>query len=87
MDSFQIAGWNRISRGKSSRRPASISNISTHFEKMEKCAKFWVGPTISRPGPILFNVAITAVKFVTSPLFSKEINRIDVVNISMNVMK
>ena len=34
------------------------------MEKGEKMEKFCVGPTISKPGPMLFNVAATAVKFV-----------------------
>lgn len=50
--------------GNSSKRPASISNIRTYLEKLEKMEKFCVGPTISKPGPILFNVAATAVKLV-----------------------
>lgn len=50
--------------GNSSKRPASISNIRTYFEKLEKTEKFCVGPTISKPGPMLFSVAATAVKLV-----------------------
>ena len=37
-----------------------------------KCAKFCVGPTSSSPGPILLNVAATAVKFVVRSLPSNE---------------
>lgn len=50
--------------GKISSLPASISKISTHFARGENREKFPVGPTSSRPGPILFKVAATAVKLV-----------------------
>ena len=50
--------------GKISSLPASISKVSTNVEKFEYTEKFWVGPTISRPGPILLNVAATAEKLV-----------------------
>ena len=46
------------SMGKSSSRPASMSNISTHLDRGLNNAKFWVGPTSSSPGPILFRVAV-----------------------------
>ena len=48
--------------GNSSRRPASISKISTHLLKSVMCAKDAVGPTRERPGPMLLMVAATAVK-------------------------
>ena len=41
-----------------------MSNISTIFESGENIEKFPVGPTSSRPGPILLNVAATAVNVV-----------------------
>ena len=34
------------------------------FDKYEYSAKLCAGPTLSRPGPMLFIVAATAVKFV-----------------------
>ena len=40
-----MAGVRRTSMGKSSRRPASISNIRTYFEKSENAVKFDVVPT------------------------------------------
>ena len=58
--------------GKSSSLPASISKISTIFEIGDKNPKFDVGPTISRPGPILLRQDATDVKFVTRSLLSKE---------------
>lgn len=59
------------SMGKSSSRPASMSNISTHLDRGLNNAKFWVGPTSSSPGPILFRVASTAVKFVVRSYSSR----------------
>ena len=53
-----------MSIGMISSLPASISNIRMNLEKTENSEKFPVGPTISRPGPILFSVAAIAVKFV-----------------------
>ena len=67
--------------GKSSSLPASISNISTHLDRGLNNAKFWVGPTNSRPGPILFNVAVTAVKFVIRSKLSREIIRTEAAKI------
>ena len=60
---FQVDGENNNSIGNSSRRPASISNISTNLDKIEKPPKLQVGPTAPSPGPMLFKVAATAVKF------------------------
>lgn len=57
--------------GNSSKRPASISKISTSFEPSEKIEKFCVGPTSSKPGHILFRVAATPVKLVIK---SKSLN-------------
>ena len=65
---------NRISIGKISSLPASISNINTYLENVENIAKFPVGPTSSKPGPMLFRVAATAVKFVTKSKLSKLIS-------------
>lgn len=50
--------------GMISSLPASMSNIRINFEKTEKSEKLPVGPTMSSPGPMLFNVAVIAVKFV-----------------------
>ena len=70
---FQMEGWKRISIGKSSSLPASISNISTTLDNAEKSEKLLIGPTSLRPGPILFMVAATAVKVVTRSFPSNEI--------------
>ena len=51
--------------GKISNRPASMSKISTSLAGSAKPLKFCMGPTSSRPGPMLFSVAATAVKLVT----------------------
>lgn len=85
--SFQIAGWKRIRSGNNSSLPANISNIRIILEKMLKCPKFCVGPTRARPGPILLIVAITAVKFVTKSLPSKEMAKMDREKIIIKVIK
>ena len=54
-----------MNKGKSSSLPASISKIRMHLGMPENTEKLAVGPTSSRPGPMLFRVAATAVKFVT----------------------
>ena len=60
-----MLGWNSISIGNNSSLPASMSNISTHLQGVLKNWKFSVGPTRSRPGPILLIVAATDVNVVT----------------------
>jgi hypothetical protein len=50
--------------GKISSLPNSILNIITIFDRSEKPPKLPIGPTTSKPGPILLSVAATAVKFV-----------------------
>ena len=64
-------GANSRSIGKTSRRPASISNIITHFDMAEKPEKLPVGPTAPSPGPMLLKVAATAVKFVVKSKLSR----------------
>ena len=50
--------------------------------------KFPIGPTISRPGPILFSVAATAVKFVIRSKLSRDTIRTDTAKIRIyNVRK
>jgi len=66
--------------GNNSSLPASISNINISFEGIEKKAKLQVGPTASSPGPILFMVAATAVKFVTRLCPSSESSSTDTAN-------
>ena len=79
---FQLEGMNKINMGNSSRRPASISNIRTNLLKCEKNPKFCVGPTSSSPGPILFNVATTAVKLVVKSFSSAPISRTEINNMA-----
>ncbi len=85
--SFQIAGWNNISSGNNSKRPASISNIITSLEKSLKNPKLQSGPTIESPGPILLIVAATAVKFVTRSCPSKDMAKTETTKIIINVIK
>ena len=87
ISSCQIDGWNMIKSGNNSNRPASILKINTHFDKSVKCAKFCVGPTRDNPGPILFMVAITEVKFVTKSFSSNAMIKIERMNIAANVRK
>lgn len=61
---FHVLGANNINIGNNSNLPANISKINTILETSENCEKFPAGPVIPRPGPILFNVAATEVKFV-----------------------
>ena len=67
-----MEGAKSTSIGKSSSLPASISKISTIFEKSEKNQKFCVGPTALRPGPILLIVVSVAVKLVVESYPLKE---------------
>ena len=76
-----------MSIGKSSSRPASISNINTYLEKFEKNEKFCEGPASDKPGPILLIVAATAVKLVTRSYSSKETRNSEPQKIMRNVMK
>ena len=64
--------------GNNSKRPASISNISTYLENVEYMEKLQVGPTISSPGPILFRVAAIAVKLVVKSKLSMLISSSDI---------
>ncbi len=68
---FQVMGENSTTMGRSSRRPASISNIRTYFDKRENMPKLDAGPTMDRPGPILLIVAAIAVKFVVKSKLSR----------------
>ena len=63
--------------GNSSSRPASISKESTSLDNGEKIPKFPVGPIRERPGPTLFKVVATAVKFVTRSNSSKLMIKMD----------
>ena len=80
---FQVLGKNKISKGNSSNLPASISKVKIILENPENAAKFCVGPTASSPGPILFRVAATAVKFVVKLKLSIEISNVENANTIM----
>lgn len=87
ISSCQIDGWNMIKSGNNSNRPASISKINTHLDKSVKCAKFCVGPTMDKPGPMLFIVAITEVKLVTKSFSSNATIRIEKIKSAAKVIK
>lgn len=70
---FQVDLENRIKIGKISSLPASMSNIKTILEKLLNPEKLQVGPTDSKPGPILLKHAITADKLVVMENPSTEI--------------
>ena len=57
---FQVDGVSRIRTGQSSRRPASMQKDRTILDRFDREAKLPVGPTRSKPGPMLFKVAATA---------------------------
>src|SRR5699024_191805 len=79
----QVRGENRASMGNSSRRPASMSKLSSHLHQGEKSAKEPMGPTISRPGPTLLKQVATAVKVVMRSKPSNESATTDPAKIRM----
>ena len=62
----QVLPEKRTRIGKISRRPASISKLRTSLDRVLKALKLQVGPTASRPGPMLLKQASTAVKLVVT---------------------
>ena len=70
---FQVPLENRISMGKISNLPASIAQESTSLLRSLKALKLQVGPTASRPGPMLLKVHSTAEKLVPTEKPSREI--------------
>lgn len=68
--SFHVYGLINNNIGNNSSLPANISKIITILERFEYIEKFPVGPTILSPGPILFNVATTAVKLLVKSKLS-----------------
>ena len=60
----------------------SISKLKIIFEKQENAEKFSTGPTFARPGPTLFRVVNTAVKFVIKSKLSTEISSTDTLKIT-----
>lgn len=82
-----MLGTKIINIGYNSNLPKSIAKINVILDIAEKPPKFPIGPTISRPGPILLNVAATAAKFVTKSNLSKDKINIDIVNITKYVAK
>ena len=61
---FQIFRENKMSIGKISSRPMSISADKIILERFENPEKLPVGPITESPGPMFPMVAATAVKFV-----------------------
>lgn len=72
-----MAGENSIIIGKHSNLPSSISILRTILDRFEKNEKFSVGPTFSKPGPILFIQVVTAVNDVEKSTLFKDINSND----------
>ena len=87
ISSCQIDGWNKIKSGNNSKRPASIVKINTHLDKSVKCEKFCAGPTIDKPGPMLFIVAMTEVMLVAKSFSSKAMIKVAKMKIDAKVMK
>ena len=61
---LHVLGISSTSIGYSSSRPSSISRHRITFANGEKNAKLPAGPHRPRPGPMLLNVAMTAVSVV-----------------------
>ena len=61
---FHVVGENNIIIGKISSLPACIPKLRITFEKLFNSAKLNAGPTFPNHGPILLNVAATALKAV-----------------------
>ena len=80
---FQDLGEIKINIGKISKRPTSIAKLITNVESGENMEKFAVGPTASKPGPILLSVAAIAVKFVVKSKLSKLMISIQDINKKM----
>jgi len=77
---LQVAGFINTSNGNISKRPASISNINTYFEKSENKSKFFVGPTSANPGPILPTAYETTKKLVVKSYPSTLTSKSDTTN-------
>ena len=63
---FQVERERRTKKGKISKRPRSIFSDKMILEKLLKMPKLQVGPTASRPGPMLLRQAKTAVMLVST---------------------
>ena len=72
---FQVVLEKSTAIGRISSRPANMSTIMTHLDSGLYAAKLQVGPTASKPGPMLLKVAMTAEKFVSMEKPSSEITR------------
>ena len=64
-----------------------MSKIITHLANAEKPAKLHVGPTALRPGPMLLNVAATAVKFVIWSKLSSDTSSTETAKMNTTAMK
>ena len=72
-----MRGDKSISIGNISSLPISISSARTNVERLENIEKFSAGPTLEKPGPMLFRAEATAVKFVSKSKLSILIIKID----------
>ena len=63
-DLLQAFLLNSTSTGRISKRPIIIHKESTNLDRGENAEKLPMGPTISKPGPMLLMHATTAVKEV-----------------------
>ena len=61
--------------GKISRRPASMARDRVSLDRVLNWEKLQVGPTCSRPGPMLLNQASAAVMLVPTEKPSSEMMR------------
>ena len=72
---FQVDLESSTRMGKISKRPASIPRLNTNLLIALKLAKLQVGPTASKPGPMLLKVQSTAEKLVPMEKPSSEMIR------------
>lgn len=72
---LQVLGLIKTSIGNISSLPAIILKQKISFEKSENSEKLPYGPTFPIPGPMLFMVAVTAVKLVEKSKLSRDISK------------
>ena len=73
--------------GNSSSLPASIPKLRNIFDKSVMSAKLNAGPTFPSPGPMLLNVAATALKAVRKSSVVLETIKSNTVNIQIYTIK
>ena len=84
----QNDGYSRTSAENISSRPTSMLNERNHFPALEMCAKFSVGPTSPKPGPMFISVAITELSALVASMPSTiDMNRPPAATMNIFTMK